>query len=105
MLSADLIEPTLCESPVDLDAELKACAIADRLTEQIHDASVQYECSDGVYEFAVRYGESSFRFWFPEEGLLRKRMQELEQMTAQIVDRIRASRVDTAGQRASSTQE
>jgi hypothetical protein len=101
MLSADLGVSGFPEK--NLDVDFKACAIAGRLSEQIHDATVQYECTDGVYEFVVRYEDSKFTFWLPEHVLLRKGMQELEQMVSQIVDRICATRVETAAEQALST--
>jgi len=75
----------------DLDAEQRAHAIVQCLTEGLHDASVRYECDGGVYEFVIRYLGSDFTFWFPEQALLRKNVKELEQMVFQIADRIRAS--------------
>ncbi len=72
-----------------MDVQLKACAVAERLAERIHDATVQYECTDCVYEFVVRCWDSNFTFWLPEHVLLRKDMQELERIVSQIVDRIR----------------
>jgi hypothetical protein len=76
-----------------LDVQLKACAVAERLAEQIQDARVQYECTDGVYEFAVRQCDSSFTFWLSEHVLLQKDMKKLDQIVSQIVDRIRATTV------------
>jgi len=75
----------------DLDAEQRATAIAQYLTERLYDASVQYDCSAGDYEFVVRYWDSTFTFWFPKEGLLRKSVEELERMVSQIVGRIRTN--------------
>jgi hypothetical protein len=74
-----------------LEAEQRACAIAQYLTERLYDASVQYDCSAGDYQFVVSYWGSNFTFWFPKVGLLRKSMEELEQMVSQIVGRIRTN--------------
>jgi len=74
-----------------LEAEQRACAIAQYLTERLCDASVQYDCSAGDYQFVVSYWGSNFTFWFPKAGLLRRNMEELEQMVSQIVGRIRTN--------------
>ena len=74
-----------------MDADLKACAILERLIDRLHDATVDYRCRVGVHEFIVCYGGSRFTVRFPERSLLRRGMQELEQAAAQIVDRIRAN--------------
>ena len=74
-----------------MDADQRASAIAQYLTERLYDASVHYDCSAGDYEFVVRYWGSTFTFWFPKEGLLRKSGEELERMVSQIVGRIRTN--------------
>jgi len=77
-----------------LDAEQRASAIAQYLTERLYDASVRYDCSAGDYEFVISYWGSTFTFWFPKEGLLRKSVEELERMVSQIVGRIRTTPTD-----------
>ena len=74
-----------------MDADLRACAILERLTERLHDVTVDYECKAGVHEFLVRYAGSRFMLRFPEQTLLRRGIEELEQIVASIVERIRAS--------------
>ncbi len=74
-----------------MDADLKACVILERLTDRLHDATVDYQCHAGVHEFIVRYAGYRFTVRFPEQALLRRGMQELEQAAAQIIERIRAN--------------
>ena len=54
------------------------------------DVTVDYKCGAGVHEFIVCYAGSRFMLRFPEQALLRRGMQELEQMVGQIVERIRS---------------
>ena len=74
-----------------MDADLKACAILERLTDRLHDVTVDYKCTAGVHEFIVCYAGSRFMLRFPEQALLRRGMQELEQTVGQIVERIQRS--------------
>jgi len=74
-----------------MDADQKACAILERLIDQLHDVTVDYKCGAGVHEFIVCYAGSRFMLRFPEQALLRRGLQELEQMVGQIVERIRTS--------------
>ena len=74
-----------------MNADLRACAILERLIERLHDVTVDYKCGAGVHEFIVCYAGSRFMLRFPEQALLRRGMQELEQMVGQIVERIRTS--------------
>ena len=83
--------PNISKAREDLDAEQRASAIAQYLTERLHDASVEFECGADDYEFVVSYWGSNFTFWFPKHGLLRKSLEELEQMVSQIVGRIRTN--------------
>jgi hypothetical protein len=41
-----------------MDADLEACTILGRLTDQLHHAAVQYLCVAGVHEFFVRWAGS-----------------------------------------------
>jgi len=72
-----------------MDAERRACLILERLIDRLHDATVDYQCSAGVHEFVVRHSGSCFKIQFPEQSLLRRSEHDLEQVTAQIVERIR----------------
>jgi len=74
-----------------MDADQRACAILERLIDRLHDVTVDYKCGAGVHEFIVCYAGSRFMLRFPEQALLRRGMQELEQMVGQIVERIRTS--------------
>jgi hypothetical protein len=74
-----------------MNADLRACAILECLIERLHDVTVDYKCGAGVHEFTVCYAGSRFMLRFPEQALLRRGMQELEQMLGQIVERIRSS--------------
>jgi hypothetical protein len=74
-----------------MDADLRACAILERLIDRLHDVTVDYQCRAGMHEFIVRYAGSRFMLRFPEQALLRRGMQELEQTVGQIVERIRAN--------------
>ena len=74
-----------------MDAELKASAILERLSDRLHDATVDYQCQAGIHEFLVLYSGSRFMIRFREQALLRKSMQEIEHAAAQIIERIRRS--------------
>jgi hypothetical protein len=78
-----------CNRELTVDAELKACRILESLIERLHDATVDYQCYGGVHRFVVRHAGSRFKIEFPEQSLLRRSEQDLEQVTAQIVERIR----------------
>jgi hypothetical protein len=78
-----------------MDAAQRACAILERLIDQLHDVTVDYKCGAGVHEFIVCYAGSRFMLRFPEQALLRRGLQELEQMVGQIVERIRTSGATT----------
>jgi hypothetical protein len=82
-----------------MDTSTKACAILQRLSDRLHDATIDYQCHKGVHEFLVRYAGCRFMLRFPEQALLRRGMQELEEATARIVERIRLnSKVDSAAE-------
>jgi hypothetical protein len=72
-----------------MDAERRACLILERLIDQLHDATVDYQCSAGVHEFVVVHSGSRFKIQFPEQSLLRRSEQDLEQLAGQFVERIR----------------
>jgi hypothetical protein len=72
-----------------MDADLKACTILERLTDQLHDATVEYQCVAGVHEFFVRCAGSRYSIRLPELSLLRRSVQDLEQLVGQVVERIR----------------
>ncbi len=74
---------------MDIDASAKARTILQRLNDRLHDATVYHHFRNGVHEFVVRYAGFRFTFRFPDQALLRRGMQELEQAAAQIVERIR----------------
>jgi|SRR5262250_1533286 len=88
-------QTTVRETPVigvaegAINAELKACMILERLHDRLHGATVDYQRHRGKHEFAIRYAGFRFVVRFPEQTLLRKGVQELEQAAAQIVERIR----------------
>jgi len=72
-----------------MDAKPKANVILTLLCAQLHDATVTHRWHQGVCEFVVRHWGHRFVFRFPEQALLRRGMQEIEQAAAQIVERIR----------------
>jgi hypothetical protein len=74
---------------MNFDAGEKACAILQRLRDRLHDATVHHRFHNGAHEFAVRHGGFRFTLRFPEQALLRRGMEEIEQAAAQIVERIR----------------
>ena len=81
--------PVLGASDEAINSELKACMILERLHDRLHGATVDYQRHRGKHEFAIRYAGFRFVVRFPEQTLLRKGVQELEQAAAQIVERIR----------------
>jgi hypothetical protein len=74
-----------------MKAEQKVCMILERLHDRLHDATIDYQRHRGKHEFVIRYAGFRFVVRFPEQALLRKGVQELEQAASQIVERIRLS--------------
>lgn len=85
-----------------MDAKPKAYVILRLLCAQLQDATVTHRWHQGACEFVVRYWGHRFMFRFPEQALLRRGMQEIEQVAAQIVERIRLN--SKAGPTVSSAQ-
>jgi hypothetical protein len=89
---AGLREAPVLGAPLGpMNAELKACMILERLHDRLRDATVDYQRHRSKHEFVIRYAGFRFVVRFPEQALVRKEVQELEQAAAQIVERIRLS--------------
>jgi hypothetical protein len=71
-----------------MDAGLKACRILEHLMDRLHGATVDYESSNEVHTFVIRYAGSRFKVQFREQWLLRRNGKEIEETIVQIVERI-----------------
>ena len=81
-----------------LDASAKAYAILQRLKDRLHDAAVHHRFHNGGHEFVACLGGVRFMFRFPEQALLRREMEDIENAVTQIVERIRLnSKTEPAG--------
>jgi hypothetical protein len=77
------------DNVLTIDAERRACTILEQLIERLRDAEVDYECQVGMHQFIIMQAGSQFRVQIPEQSLLQRTEQQLEDAITRIIEKIR----------------
>ena len=69
-------------------AEQVACTIFERLRRELASAQLDYESFNGIHNFTITHAGTRFRIQFAEQTLLTGSMEQLEETTCKIAERV-----------------
>jgi len=69
-------------------AEQVACTIFERLGLELAGAQLDYESFNGIHNFTITHAGTRFRIQFAEQTLLTGSMEQLEETTCKIAERV-----------------
>ena len=76
--------------------EEKACLILESLSCHLSDGRIDYECENGEHRFLIERAGAKFSVRFPEERLLRKKVDELTLLVHRLVKEVRMRTAEPA---------